>query len=229
MGLFDELRDDPEGYVNDVLRHIGARSPWTPPAKFLKEKILATKSVVDHEREIPELVKWYIADQLLEPTERLNELLEGRVSNWVEELRADSGRTRHKLANLEENQSYRPPGPEGLAYEAYHAVLDVRLWRRWQHLQTVPRSGVLTNECLDSFKLGATGDVVRTTPLLRLSGEITWITAANNTVLLESLQENLRVFSWEERERALDRHYDLAIKPRGHSGCGAVFENREAQ
>jgi len=25
--------------------------------------------------------------------------------------------------------------PEGLAYEAYHVLLDVRLWRRWRHLQ----------------------------------------------------------------------------------------------
>src|SRR5919204_1072394 len=62
------------------------------------------------------------------------------------------------------------------------------------------------------LKLGATGDVVRTTPLLhRLTGEITWITAANNALLLESLQQNCRVFSWEEREEASDRHYDLAI------------------
>ena len=62
------------------------------------------------------------------------------------------------------------------------------------------------------LKLGATGDVVRTTPLLhRISGEITWITRANNTGLLEGLQQNRRVFSWEEREQALDKHYDLAI------------------
>src|SRR6266496_6541823 len=62
------------------------------------------------------------------------------------------------------------------------------------------------------LKLGATGDVVRTTPLLhRISGEITWITAANNTVRLEVSEQNRRVFSWEEREQALDKHYDLAI------------------
>ena len=62
------------------------------------------------------------------------------------------------------------------------------------------------------IKLGATGDVVRTTPLLhRFDGETTWITAAGNAALLESLQDNVRPFSWEERERALDRHYDLAI------------------
>jgi ADP-heptose:LPS heptosyltransferase len=61
-------------------------------------------------------------------------------------------------------------------------------------------------------KLGATGDVVRTTPLLRrFSGSITWITAAKNCVLLDGLADNLRHFSWEARARALDIPYDLAI------------------
>ena len=62
------------------------------------------------------------------------------------------------------------------------------------------------------IKLGATGDVVRTTPLLsQLSGQITWLTAAKNITLLENLTDNLRCFSWEERANVLDSHYDLAI------------------
>jgi heptosyltransferase II len=61
-------------------------------------------------------------------------------------------------------------------------------------------------------KLGATGDVVRTTPLLRrLGGEVTWLTATKNVVLLHDLKEGLRCFSWEQRESARDRHYDLVI------------------
>jgi len=61
-------------------------------------------------------------------------------------------------------------------------------------------------------KLGATGDVVRTTPLMRrLTGHITWVTAAKNKPLLEGVRENLRCLSWEERNMALDRQYDLAI------------------
>src|SRR6266480_2390738 len=61
-------------------------------------------------------------------------------------------------------------------------------------------------------KLGATGDVVRTTPLLRrLSGDITWVTAAKNTVLLAGLRNNLRCLAWEERTSALDTHFDLVI------------------
>ena len=62
------------------------------------------------------------------------------------------------------------------------------------------------------IKIGATGDVVRTTPLLsRLGGQITWLTAAKNTVLLEGLNNNLCCFSWEDREKTLNQHYDLAI------------------
>ncbi len=61
-------------------------------------------------------------------------------------------------------------------------------------------------------KLGATGDVVRTTPLLRrLSGSVTWITEAKNAVFLRGLADNLRHFSWEARARAVDIPYDLAI------------------
>jgi lipopolysaccharide heptosyltransferase II len=61
-------------------------------------------------------------------------------------------------------------------------------------------------------KLGATGDVVRTTPLLgRLDDRITWLTTAKNTVLLENLTDNLRCFSWEKRQLVPDIRYDLII------------------
>ena len=62
------------------------------------------------------------------------------------------------------------------------------------------------------IKLNATGDVVRTTPLLRcLEGEITWVTARNNTVLLEQLVENLRCVPWENRAIVKEAGYDLVI------------------
>jgi lipopolysaccharide heptosyltransferase II len=62
------------------------------------------------------------------------------------------------------------------------------------------------------IKLGATGDVVRTTPLItRLNGQITWLTEGKNTVLLEGLKDNLRCFSWEERAKVSNNHYDLVI------------------
>jgi ADP-heptose:LPS heptosyltransferase len=61
-------------------------------------------------------------------------------------------------------------------------------------------------------KLGATGDVVRTTTLLRsLRGEVTWLTDQKNTVLLQNLSQDVRCFSWEARDSCRDRTYDLVI------------------
>jgi hypothetical protein len=139
--LFDRLRDDPETYVNGILRHIGATTPWAVPAKFMKNKVHATNAVIEQKREIPEVVQWYIADRLLEPTERLNELLQGRVSSWVREMRTIRGKTRLSWRILREVNRAVLSVPERLAYEAYHAVLDVRLWLRWRQFQRSYVSG----------------------------------------------------------------------------------------
>jgi heptosyltransferase-2 len=62
------------------------------------------------------------------------------------------------------------------------------------------------------IKLGAAGDVVRTTPLLRrLDGLISWITAENNLALLEGVEREMRCVSWENRNLVADTTYDLVI------------------
>jgi hypothetical protein len=135
IDFFDRLHDHPEAYVNGILRHIGAETPWALPAKFVKTKVHATSSLVGLKREIPEVIEWYIADRLLPPTERLNELLDGRVSNWVDEMRTIRSRTRLSWRILREVNRTVFSVPERLAYEAYHVILDVRLWLRWRHLE----------------------------------------------------------------------------------------------
>jgi ADP-heptose:LPS heptosyltransferase len=62
------------------------------------------------------------------------------------------------------------------------------------------------------IKLGATGDVVRTTPLITaLSGDVTWITADANEILFGGISESVRCISWNNREQARDRNYDLLV------------------
>ena len=61
-------------------------------------------------------------------------------------------------------------------------------------------------------KLGATGDVVRTTTLLsQFHGHVSWITEPKNAVLLRNHSDNFRCLTWEERDSATDRPYDLVI------------------
>jgi ADP-heptose:LPS heptosyltransferase len=62
------------------------------------------------------------------------------------------------------------------------------------------------------IKLGATGDVVRTTPLLRrIEGSVSWITAEKNLPLLEAIDREIRCVSWEDRRLVADGTYDLVI------------------
>lgn len=134
IGLFDQLRANPQCFVDGVLHHIGASAPWAVPEQFIKTKVWATNKLVQHEREIPEMVQWYIADRLLEPTERLNELLDGRVSNWVDEMRTIRGTTRLTWRILQQINRTVLSIPDRMAYEAYHALLDAKMWMRWRQL-----------------------------------------------------------------------------------------------
>lgn len=62
------------------------------------------------------------------------------------------------------------------------------------------------------IKLGAAGDVVRTTTLLRrLSGQITWLTEAKNTALIAGVKDGLKCVCWEQRNQIRDTLYDLLI------------------
>ncbi|MBA3543934.1 MAG: hypothetical protein H0T83_05780, partial [Chthoniobacterales bacterium] len=61
-------------------------------------------------------------------------------------------------------------------------------------------------------KLGATGDVVRTTPLVsRLGGHTVWLTDSKNFVLLDGVGEGVECHPWERRDYIRDRKYDLII------------------
>lgn len=62
------------------------------------------------------------------------------------------------------------------------------------------------------IKIGATGDVVRTTPILEmLDGEIVWITEKKNLELLEGVAPSLTAVCWEDRNLIRAQEYDLVI------------------
>jgi heptosyltransferase II len=61
-------------------------------------------------------------------------------------------------------------------------------------------------------KLGATGDVVRTTTLLQvLNGEIHWLTSDLNKVMLQGSSKISEIIPWSRCEKLLGRHYDIVI------------------
>jgi heptosyltransferase-2 len=75
------------------------------------------------------------------------------------------------------------------------------------------------------IKLGATGDVVRTTPLLRrLEGAVSWVTAEKNLALIERIDREVRCVSWENRKRVADVTYDLVINLEDDRESSAFLE-----
>lgn len=79
-------------------------------------------------------------------------------------------------------------------------------------------------------KLGATGDVVRTTPLLRrFPAQFFWITEAKNKPLLDGLLPNLQSFSWEERHQVPNQTYDLIINLEDTAEVASFLEGRKAR
>jgi heptosyltransferase II len=61
-------------------------------------------------------------------------------------------------------------------------------------------------------KLGATGDVVRTTTLLHvLTGEISWLTSDHNEAMLRESSKIKEIIPWSRRESLFGRHFDIVI------------------
>ena len=62
------------------------------------------------------------------------------------------------------------------------------------------------------IKLGAAGDVVRTTTLLHiLRGEIHWLTSDNNMILLNSIPRIEKCIPWSKRNNLTNTDYDFVI------------------
>jgi len=76
------------------------------------------------------------------------------------------------------------------------------------------------------IKTGASGDVVRTTPLLHvLKGDIDWITSDDNAVLLSGLDPINRVIKWSERHVIKDTHYQLVINLEEYNAAATLLKD----
>jgi heptosyltransferase-2 len=77
-------------------------------------------------------------------------------------------------------------------------------------------------------KLGAAGDVVRTTTLLeRLSGRVTWLTAEKNTPLLKGLKRDVQCLPWKSRGLLRKRTFDLIINLEDSFEVGSYLRTLE--
>ncbi len=78
-------------------------------------------------------------------------------------------------------------------------------------------------------KLGATGDVVRTTTLIDMfDAEIIWITAEKNLAFVTGISDKVTAFTWEQRKTIPNSKYDLIINLEDTSDVGDFLKPVDA-
>ncbi len=83
VAIYDELVREPKTHLEAVLRHLGIDEQWRPDDPRLHERVLPTPKAA-----MPDAVRSWLAQRLLPGVERFNRALDGRVEEWVHELKA---------------------------------------------------------------------------------------------------------------------------------------------
>lgn len=84
--LKDEIDTDKEKVIRKILTHIGANPDIDIRELQLERNVNRTKDRVKRTREMPEIVRWYLAKQLLSPTVELQSVIDQSVDHWIQDL-----------------------------------------------------------------------------------------------------------------------------------------------
>lgn len=151
IGLYDDLVEDPRGFLRDVLRHIGA-DDWPLPNHLAHERVFASC-----QPPAPAFIRWYYAREYREQVVALNGLLAGRVAHWLRDLDALLADERPWWKLVRGVNKYGLSLPEKVAYAVYDwwrdgcyeeraaAILRQRDARPAVRPKTKPRTGMIMN------------------------------------------------------------------------------------
>jgi len=79
--LFDYVQTEPVEMIRRILQHVGASvDGWVPP-EDVHAKVYSSPRI-----SAPDPIKYWLASCWLEPTRRLNQMMNDKVSHWVSEI-----------------------------------------------------------------------------------------------------------------------------------------------
>ena len=125
VGLYDELRADPRRHVQGICRHLDIATDWTIPCGLLDRRVHSAQPL-----EMPDIIRWYLARQWLEPTRLASQLLDGRLDTWVRQMETLASRAPLSWRLRATLNRALLSVPERMAYAAYDTRRDRRLGRR---------------------------------------------------------------------------------------------------
>lgn len=150
---FESIRTEPAELLRRILRHIGADETWSPAPSLLTEKVHSIAQLVASASSMPLELRAGVSKQWIEPMKDLDALLDGRVTDWVDDLVRESERsaTRFRFAA----RSVVVSAPERLAYRFVRRRRVNRALRHWKNEWTssdvaaTPRSAPVATDVSD--------------------------------------------------------------------------------
>jgi hypothetical protein len=138
VDLYERVSEDPNGMMRDILTHIGADSTWTPPDNSLRSRQWSIGEVTGGRSEgveLPDSLRWHLAKQWLDPVQRLNERLNGRVDHWVRQMKEIIARRvplSWQCRRITNRAVVR--WPERIGFITYDSLREWRLSRSYQRI-----------------------------------------------------------------------------------------------
>ena len=83
---------------------------------------------------MPDAIRWYLSMKWLEPTRRLNDRLEGRLSRWVESMEQAVGSASSTWRLGRAFNLWVARRPEQVAFALYDRINEMRLARSWRRI-----------------------------------------------------------------------------------------------
>jgi hypothetical protein len=120
VGLYDELQSDPRRHVQGICSHLGVATDWAIPAGLLDRRVHSAQPL-----EMPDIIRWYLARQWLEPTRLASQQLGGRLDPWVRQMEALTSRAPFSWRLRAALNRALLSLPERIAYAAYDAQRDL--------------------------------------------------------------------------------------------------------
>ncbi|MBB47077.1 MAG: hypothetical protein CMJ33_00630 [Phycisphaerae bacterium] len=133
IALFDDIKGDPIPMLEAIYRHVGADPSWKPPLEEVAPRVRPEGSG-HQDHEMPEIVRWYLADLWHDRVVGLNHELEGLLDHWVAMMQDALGTVRPSWRLRRAILGKAGSWPEKVAFACYDALSEARLRKAWRRV-----------------------------------------------------------------------------------------------
>lgn len=128
----DQFRNNPRECFKQLFDHIGANSEYSLLGEELSKKINTTAQRTEQDvLGMTDFARWYLSVSWLDKTRQLNDLLDGKISNWVSDMEYWVLDSPSSWMNKRRLNRLVYATPERFAYEVFDRLRDIHMRGRY--------------------------------------------------------------------------------------------------